>query len=215
MMQLTLVYAPVSCALVPYLTLTEAGASFDVRAIDHNRGLHLTPDALAVNPKGKIPVLLIDGKPLTENVAIQLWIARRFPEAGLLPDDPDDYVAAIELMAWFASAIHQHLTPINRPQRYCDLPGTEDRVKQLAAELLFGDFAIVEQRLAGRQWFFESFTAVDAYFFWCFRRAKLFGLDLDRFANCRGHFERVAQRPSAVQALAFEKQVLDSFALQH
>ena len=44
-----------------------------------------TPSYLAVNPEGKVPTLVIDGRPLTEVAAILLYLARRFPEAGLLP----------------------------------------------------------------------------------------------------------------------------------
>ena len=45
---------------------------------------------MQLNPKHKVPVLVIDDEPLTENVAIQIWIARNFPDAGLLPRDSID-----------------------------------------------------------------------------------------------------------------------------
>jgi glutathione S-transferase len=35
---------------------------------------------------------MIDGEPLTENPAIQVWLARNFPKAKLLPEDPMQYV---------------------------------------------------------------------------------------------------------------------------
>lgn len=70
-MKLTLYYAPMTCALVPYVTLTEAGAEFDVRDINTRSGQNRSPEFLSVNPKHKVPVLVIDGEPLTENVAIQ------------------------------------------------------------------------------------------------------------------------------------------------
>ena len=70
----------------------------------------------------------------------------------------------------------------------------------------------VEKMLAGREYFFEHFTAVDTYFFWCFRRATEFGLDLSPFANCQAHFARMHTRPSVQKLLAFEKQVQAEFA---
>jgi glutathione S-transferase len=213
-MSLILMYAPVSCALVPYVALIEAGAAFEVHAIDHTRGAHLREEFLALNPKGKLPVLLIDGSPLTENVAIQLWIARQYPQACLLPPGAQEF-QAIELLSWFASGIHPHLTPHNRPQRYCDLPGSEASVKRLASALLLQDFEICERRLAGRTWFFEGFTTVDVYFYWCFRRAVLFGLELSRFEECMRHFERMQQRASVQRVLAFEHQVQEDFHTNH
>lgn len=211
-MKLTLFYAPRTCALVPFVTLTEAGAEFEVRSLNSRAGDLKTPEYLKINPKHKVPVLLIDGEPLTENTAIQIWIARQFPQARLLPEDPKDEIRAISLMSWFASGIHPHLTPNARPEYYCDLPGSEEAVKRVAKRLLFDDLAIADRLLAGCEFFFEHFTAVDAYFFWCFRRGLSFGLDLSQFRNCAAHFECVQLRTSVQKLIAHEKRVLDSFA---
>jgi len=97
-MKLTLYYAPQTCALVPYVTLTEAGAEFDVRNINTRNGQNRTPEYLKLNPKHKVPVLVIDGEALTENIALQVWIHRRFPQARLLPSDPKEEIKAISLM---------------------------------------------------------------------------------------------------------------------
>jgi glutathione S-transferase len=210
-MPLTLYYAPMTCALVPYVTLTEAGADFAVVDLNTRTNEHRTPEFLSLNPKHKVPVLVIDGEPLTENVAIQIWIARTFPAAKLLPAGQGE-IRAISLMAWFASTIHPHLTPNARPQNYCDLPGSEESVKRVGNRMLFEDLAIADERLTGCEWFFDDFTAVDAYFFWCFRRAMSFQLDVSPFRNCIAHFERVSARRSVQKVLAHEQQVQRTFA---
>lgn len=210
-MKLTLYYAPQTCALVPYVTLTEAGAEFDVHNINTRNGQNRTPEFLKLNPKHKVPVLVIDGDPLTENVAIQIWINRQYPQARLLPADPKEEIKAISLMAWCTSGIHPHLTPNARPRNYCDLPDSEESVKRVANKLLFEDFTIADRLLAGREWFFAHFTACDAYFFWCFRRAVSFDLDVSAFKNCVAHFDRMQQRASVQKVVAYEKKVQDEF----
>lgn len=211
-MSLTLYYAPMTCALVPYVTLTEAGAAFNVENVNSRSGQLRTPEFLRLNPKHKVPVLVIDGEPLTENIAIQIWIARRFPAANLLPADPKAEIRAISLMAWCCSGIHPHLTPNARPENYCDLPGSEESVKRAGNKLLFEDLALADQLLAGRAWFCDHFTAVDAYFFWCFRRAMSFKLDVSAFKNCVAHFERMQDRASVQKVQAYEKEVQAAFA---
>ena len=211
-MKLKLYYAPVACSLVPYVTLTEAGADFEVEAVNMGKGRHNTPEYLKLNPKHKVPVLVIDGEPLTENVAIQVWIARNFPQAKLLPADPMKEVKAISIMAWCASGIHPALTPNANPKRYCDLPGSEDNVKQCAQKLLVENFTIANEMLAGREWFFDHFTAADAYFFWCFRRAVIFKIDVTPYPNCVAHYERMQERPSVKKLLAYEAEVQADFA---
>ncbi len=211
-MKLALYYAPTACSLVPYVTLTEAGADFEVRPVNMGKGQHNSPEYLRINPKHKVPVLSIDGEPLTENVAIQIWIARNFPQAKLLPADPMQEIKAISLMAWCASGIHPALTPNANPKRFCDLPGTEENVKQCARKLLVENLAIAQGLLDGREWFFDHFTAVDAYFFWCFRRATSFIPDMSAFPACMAHFERMKQRPSVQKLLAFEAKTMEEFA---
>ena len=211
-MPLTLYYAPNACSLVPYVTLTEAGAAFDVRPLNFHKSQHMAPEYLRLNPKHKVPALVIDGTPLTENVAIQTWIARNFPAAKLLPADPMQELQAISLLAWCASGIHPFLSRINSPARVCDLPAAEDSVRRLAAQHLFENYKIADDMLAEHEWFFDHFTAVDAHFFWCFRRGIQFNVDVSQFKNCTAHFERMRQRPSVRKLLAYEQEVQTAFA---
>ena len=85
-------------------------------------------------------------------------------------------------------------------------------MKRVGNRQLFADLAIADARLAGREWFFSHFTAVDAYFFWCFRRAKSFKLDVSAFASCEAHFERMSGRESVRKVVAYEKEVQASFS---
>ena len=211
-MQLILYYAPVTCALVPYVTLTEAAASFEVRPLNFGKSQHMTREYLTVNPKHKVPVLVIDGEPLSENVAIEMWIARHFPTAKLLPSSPMQELQAISLLAWCASGIHPFVFRIFAPRRCCDLPGADESVRRLAQEQLFENYRIADDMLTGREFFFDHFTAVDAHFFWCFRRATQFNLDLSQFKNCIAHFDRMNRRPSVQKLLAYEQEVQTAFA---
>ena len=61
-MQIALYYAPITCALAPYITLTEAGAKFEVRPLNFRKGQHISPEYLKINPKHKVPVLVVEGK---------------------------------------------------------------------------------------------------------------------------------------------------------
>ena len=85
-------------------------------------------------------------------------------------------------------------------------------MRRLAAQQLFENYKIADDMLADRDWFFDHFTAVDAHFFWCFRRGTQFNLDLSQFANCLAHFERMKQRASVRKVFAYEQEVLTAFA---
>lgn len=211
-MDIQLYYAPTTCALAPYISLTEAGADFTPQPVNMRKGQNKSADYLEMNPKHKVPVLVVDGQVLTESPAIQLWIARTFPDAKLMPSDPWQELQALSILCWCSSGIHPYLSRINNPAKVCDVEGTGDTVTRLAAEFIYEAFAIAEKLLEGRDYFFGDFTAPDAHFFWCYRRATQFELPLGDYPNCAAHFARMQTRPSVQKLLAFEKEVRDSFA---
>ena len=155
---------------------------------------------------------MIDGEPLSENVAIQQWIHRNYPAAKLLPADPMKELKAISLMSWCASGIHPFLALINNPARVCDLPGTEDAVKRLSAGLVYENFTIADDSARRARLVLRPLHRRDAHFFWCFRRGAQLKLDLAPFKNCNAHFERMQERPSVQKLLAFEKETQEAFA---
>lgn len=210
-MEIVLYYAPITCALAPYVTLTEAGADFEVRPLNFRKQDHFSPDYMKINPKHKVPLLIVDGKTLTESTAIQMWIAQTFPQAKLLPEDPWEYLKAVSLHSWCSSGIHPYLSRINSPPKVCDVPGAEESVIKLATGFLDETLRIADDMLAGREYFFGHFTSPDAHFFWCCRRATQFKIDLSAYPNCAAHFARMQERPSVQKVLAYEKEVIDGF----
>ena len=211
-MEILLYYAPIACSLVPYVTLTEANANFEVQTINLRKDQQKSADYLKLNPKHKVPLLVVDGKTLSENVAIQIWIARNFPKAKLLPADSWQELQAISILSWCSSGIHPYLARINSPSKVCDLPDTGESVRKMAVGPLLENYKIADGMLAGREYFFDHFTAADAHFFWCFRRGLQFKLDLSGFPNCSAHFERMTNRPSVQKLLSYEKAILEEFA---
>ena len=61
-MKIELYYAPVTCAMAPFISLTEAGADFEVHALNFRTNEHLSPEYREINPKHKVPMLIGDGQ---------------------------------------------------------------------------------------------------------------------------------------------------------
>lgn len=211
-MSVVLYYAPYTCALAPYITLTEAGCPFEVQLINMRKKQQMTADYMKLNPKHKVPTLVVDGKPLTENVTIHMWVARTYPQAKLLPTEPWAELQAISMLAWVASGIHPYLARINTPSKVTDVPNMEDNIKKLATATVMECFGIADNLLSGKDYFFGNFTAPDAHFFWAMRRGQQLGLDFSPFKNCVAHHQRMLARPSVQKLVAFEKATLEQFA---
>jgi hypothetical protein len=87
-----------------------------------------------MNPRGKIPALRTDEGVLTENVAILTYIARTFPQARLLPEEPVDMAGCISHMAYLSNTVHPAFTHIVRPGRFATDESAQESVKATGRE---------------------------------------------------------------------------------
>src|SRR3989454_6424430 len=84
---------------------------------------------LAVNPAGKVPVLVDDDLVLSESVAIVLYLAEKYPQKGFLPAD---LRARAEVNRWLLFTATELEQPIWRIARHTHQYPIE---KRLAAEI--------------------------------------------------------------------------------
>ena len=68
--------------------LEEIGEPYDTEIVPFGAAMKAAP-YLAINPMGKVPAIVHDGKAVTEVAAICLYLADAFPAAGLAPDPAD------------------------------------------------------------------------------------------------------------------------------
>lgn len=80
-----LYYNPQSRASITKWMLDECGAEYVLESVDFKAGENKTPEFLALNPSGKLPVIVEGEQTLFESSAIGLYLGDRFPEAGLAP----------------------------------------------------------------------------------------------------------------------------------
>src|SRR5947199_5888017 len=104
---LTLYFAPGSSSFAVHIALHEIGVPFESKPMSFKNNDLRAPDYLRLNPEGKVPTLVVDGRPLTEVAAILYYLAKRFPEAELLPEgDIEADAQAISWMSFIASTLH-------------------------------------------------------------------------------------------------------------
>lgn len=205
-MQLKLYFSPGTCSLVPLIALEEIGVPFETALLKFAIGEHKSAEYLQVNPKGKVPTLVVDGQPLTENIAIASFLVHGFPQARLLPIGSSAWSEAESFvdLAWCASTVHPIVTRIVLPQLFCDLPAGIERVWALAVEAMRANFDLIDRRLESRRWFLGDWSIVDAYLFWIWAQAAVGGFDGSGYRHYADHAVRMGSRPSVQRALGRE-----------
>jgi glutathione S-transferase len=183
---LTLYLAPGSSSMAPHIALHEIGAPFERRPISFAKKENRTPAYLAINPEGKVPVLLIDGRPLTEVAAILFYLARRFPQAGLLPEgDTETEAQAVSWMSFIAATVH---------------PARRQGIEHARTV-----YAIADRRLGDREWALGSYSIADIHLFrlyWRFRNSL--NPAPGEFPSLSAHYDRMMARPAVQRTCEIE-----------
>ncbi len=142
---LTLYFAPGASSMAVHITLHEVGAAFDARPLSFNRRENRTPAYLALNPEGKVPTLLVGGRPLTEVAAILFYLARRFPEAELLPEGAEAEAQALSWLSFIASTLHP--------------------ARRRGLDHAMSVYKIADAKMAGPGWALGRYSVADIYLF--------------------------------------------------
>jgi glutathione S-transferase len=202
---LTLYYARGACSMAPHIALEETGSAYNAVEIDEVGGEHLTEAYRQINPRAKVPALkLADGRVITENVAIQKYIARIHPHAQLLPADPVGEAQALSLMSFFATTVHPVFGRFWRPERSSDDSSAHSGIKAKARLIFYDCLREIDGLLAGRSWFLEHFTTVDAYAFVFYTWGQRVTLPVPELTAYSAHKDRMLGRPAVQRVLARE-----------
>lgn len=206
-MPLTLFAAPGSCAVAPVIAFCEAGADFELRTVDYRVNEQRGDAFLAVNPKGRTPVLVTDRGVLTENPAILAWIAQTWPQAKLAPpvDDAWAFAQLQSFNAWICSTLHPSFAHILRPMRYADGEAHQAEVRRKGIELVDDAFRMAEEELFKGPWAMgEVYSVADPYLYvmtcWLPRAAEL--KPVSAYPKLADHFARMRRRPAVIEAHA-------------
>jgi glutathione S-transferase len=92
-----------------------------------------------------VPTLLVDGTPLTEVAACLLYLAKRFPEAGLLPAGVMAEAQAVSWMSFIASTLHP--------------------ARRMGLEHVTEVWTVAERKLGDRDWALGSYSIADIHLF--------------------------------------------------
>jgi glutathione S-transferase len=184
---LLLYFAPGSSSMATHIALHEIGVPFERRLVSFSKKEQQRPDYLGVNPEGKVPTLVVDGRPLTEVAGTLYYLAKTYPEVGLWPQGGiEEEAQAVSWMSFIAATVH----PARR--------AGNERWREV--------FHLCEQRLAGRDWAAGgAYSIADIHLFRLFWRF-VDALDPERepYPALYRHYDRMMARPAVKKTIEIE-----------
>ena len=194
-----LYYSTGSCSLAADIALHESGLKFDREKVDLQTKITETgANYREVNPKGSVPVLVLDdGQVLTEVAAVTQYIADQAPDKKLAPAAGTiERYRVMEWLSFVGAELHKSFGAF-----FAKAPDAwQDKMRQA----LGTRFDFVSKKLEGKQYLMgDTFTVADAYLFAVIRWTDLemTKIDLSKWPVLVEFKKRVEARPAVHAAM--------------
>lgn len=183
------------------IALEEMGFDYRTIVLDFSAGQTRTPDFLALNPLGKIPVIVdhdSDGFVVFESAAIMIYLAERC--GRFLGADPRERSRVLRWLmfemtslgpALHEAVFHRHFSSVKNEAAAAR---TLDQTMQA--------LALLDRELAGRPFLAEDYSIADMAAWCTVARHKLLGIDLSATPHLARWHDAIAARPAAVKGLS-------------
>jgi glutathione S-transferase len=205
-----LYYAPGACSLASHIALEEVGLPYETQRLNLAEGDQRKPEYLRLNPRGRVPTLVVDGHVLTENVGILTYFGGGYSQGKLWPKDAWHQAQAVATMAWLSNTVHTTFGHIFRPARYADDPAVQEVIKAKAIQTATDLLKEIDGLLAGKKWCITNqYTVVDGYLLVFYRWGNRSKMPVREMKSYSALIDRVMARPAVKKVMADEGITLD------
>lgn len=196
-----LYYLKGACSLVVHIALEWIGKPFD--AVEVSREHIKSPEYLALNPQGTVPLLQDGDFVLSQNVAILSYLDDLYPETKLFGSaTAQDKAKAMKWLAFCHADLHKAFEPIFRPPVYVqDNEELLKRIRQSAGQQILDLLAIADDCLSKQIFLGERISVADAYLYVVLRWCNGLGLDYSHLRNLAAFYRRVGENTGVQAAL--------------
>lgn len=203
----TLYYWPGYCSFATHVVLRWVGAEYSLIKVDYD--VRQSEDYRRdINPSSTVPVLIQeDGFALSQNSAILNYLADLYPEARLGGDGTTLGRAKVNRwLGYINSDVHKVFSPLLHPERVPGNTEAQEATKEISRKTIRRHFEILNDQLAANEWIAgDQRSIADPYLFVLVRWARAGKLDLSGFDYLFEHYQRLAQDPAVIEAMAAEK----------
>ena len=199
-----LYYFPGACSLATHIVLEWLGAPYETVKLDH-AGTK-SPEFLALNPNGAVP-LLIDGDfVLSQNGAILYYLGERNPQVQLLGDG--SVRSRAEVLRWLSllnSDLHPAFKPIFKPGYFHPDTSLARAIADNARTHVREHLERIDTRLQGRDWLVDQRSVADPYLFVMLRWAMKLKVDMSGLESISRFFARMSADAGVRAAIIAEE----------
>jgi len=200
-MSYQLYYKSGACSMAPHILLNELGVAFEGTEVDAAQ--MKSPEFMKLNPRGQIPLLIVDGEPVKEGAAIMTYLLDTHDKDGkLMPKSGLPRAKALEWLAWCNSSLHPACGKVFGLGR---LEGVDEKSMEILKKSYVGQVQALwdeaDARLAKTKYLAgDSLTVADILL----SVIANWGLPVTLGTNVKRVISEVSKRPAYQKALVTE-----------
>lgn len=192
-----------ACSFVPHTALNMTGEDYELELISHEYAK--TPEYLAKNPQGAVPLLEDGNFILAQNVAILSYLDKKFSQAGIFGKGDEQQQAKAHQWLSFANAdVHKAFSPMFSPNKFSDDESQQPKIAEKAKENIVKLYKIADDNLADKDYMAGEFSIADVYLYVTLRWATSSNIDLSNLKNVQKLIKNVESQPAVQKSLKEE-----------
>jgi len=203
-MSLVFYYSPMSSAVTVHFALEELGVPYEKVKIDLAARDQDKPSFVALNPNGKVPLLVHNGTPIFESVAILIHLGETFGvEKKLFPPPGLQRAEALKWLVWCNVTLGEALSRYQH-NTVSRIPAEEhnETAAQRARRDVEKGLRILDEALRGKTWLVgDRFSLVDLHLSGWASWIGMCGFDLKPFSSIEAWTKRCSERPGFAAAM--------------
>ena len=204
-MSITFYTAQVSIGVASHIALEESGLAYKVVELEFAKKQQSSDDYLKINPKARVPSLVVKQGIITETPAILTYLAQCAPESAIaLPDDAFAYAQIQSFNSYLCSTVHVAHAHKMRGSRWVDDEAAIKALTDNVPKTMALCFDMIEHHMLKGPWVHgNTFSISDPYLYRMSTWLESDGVDINRYPNVKAHRDLMAQRESVKAVVDF------------
>jgi glutathione S-transferase len=181
----------------------ELGLDFEHLPIEIGDDGAKSPEFLAINPNGRLPVIVDGDFVLFESLAITLYLAKKHSSGQLYPGTLEGEARAWQWSLWAVTEVDRGVNIWSLHAVRLPLAERNAALREEALKVITSPFRVLDAAVSAQPYLLgEAFTVADLNVAAVISRAV--DMDLSAWPNLRAWLTRCLERPAALEALALK-----------
>ncbi len=189
-----------SASMGVHVILEELGVAYELIPSTKDRSLPRSPEQLAINPNGWLPVLTWEDGAMYEAAAMAVFLCDRHPDAKLAPGlDAPERGVYLQTLVYFSNSVQNAFQLNYYPDRFANTPEDEPSAQLRGIRRLRETWKVIDDQIGDNEWVLgDTFSAVDIYLFMLttWLRTSRGHPSTEEFPNIKRIADKVVLRPS-------------------